>query len=325
MKRLALGLFGVAVLAGACGTEKPSESSPYIAGFNPAPVADGFTRFVLPAVRDIQPGQDEMWCQYVSEPATEDTDIVFVTGEQSKGGHHLVLYGTKKPGTVGESHVCKDTDQLSLTFLGGIGGEGVGGVIASLPQGVTFRLPKGWQLLSNTHFVNTGSKPIDGQGVIDVKMAKPDASRKPLGLFVNVGLDIDIPKGTVKAQDVSCTIQQDLDVILFFNHQHERGTSIFTDLKRAGEETNFMVRRDDVWRREMVFAPEMTKFALQGEGSLKLKKGDVLRTHCEWENTEDRPLKFPEEMCVGTFVYVGDNTSGAPQIACTDGEWGDGN
>ena len=63
--------------------------------------------------------------------------------------------GTKTTFPVGTSRQCATADQLNLTFLGGIGGEGVGSVFSHLPDGVTFRLPAGWGLMANAHYINT--------------------------------------------------------------------------------------------------------------------------------------------------------------------------
>src|SRR5205807_525242 len=124
-------------LCAACG----KKAGPYIDGFNPPPVADGFQRFVTPPIRDIAPGTDDMWCQWIAPPADADHDVVIVEGLQSKFGHHVVLYATSVIQPVGTSRRCSDMNVLEIDYLGAIGGEG--GATFQLPDGVVFRVKKG--------------------------------------------------------------------------------------------------------------------------------------------------------------------------------------
>ena len=39
---------------------------------------------------------------------------------------------------------------------------------------------------------------------------------------------------------------------------------------------------------------------------LVLHAGDEIRMTCDWQNTEDRPLAFPSEMCIGYGLYFPD-------------------
>src|SRR5262245_28613358 len=185
MKRLAflgLMLFAMACSGSKNDAPKPAEQpppstapSPYIDGFSPPPVADGFTRYILPPIRGIKPGYDHMWCQYLEAPATDqDYDIVWVDGVQSKGGHHLVLYSTTGPVTPAATEECVDADMVSVRFLGGVGGEGATSLSKVLVPGTVFRMPKGSRYMANVHYINATDHPIDGQGVIDIKIGPPD-------------------------------------------------------------------------------------------------------------------------------------------------------
>jgi hypothetical protein len=309
-------MLGVVLLVGACGG-KTAETPPsqFIAGFSPAAVQPGYTRYVLPQIHGIQPGEDDTWCQYISPAATETQDVISVTGQQTKAGHHIALYATNAPKAVGTSRKCLTGDQLSLAFIGGVGGEGIGAVFQKLPPNVTFRLPKGWGLMANTHFVNTTAEVIDGQGVVDVKYAPPSPDRQVLNLFTNVNTQFTIPASAQYSADATCTVQADMQVVLFFNHMHERGTSIMSEIEHA-DGTKMLIRQDSPWQREFTFNPDMTQFALSGDGSLTIHKGDIVHTHCEWQNTDSTAVTFPLEMCVGGAIVLGDH-----EVDCVDTQW----
>lgn len=310
-----LGIVAIGLLA-ACGNSDPgagTDKGPFVDGFEPPALQAGYTRLVMPIIPDIPPGTDKMWCQWVSPPSDGDMDIVNVVGNQSQGGHHIVLYATSTIAPVGMSRPCNDADLVSLRFLGAIGGEGASGVSQGLPPGAVFRLPKGQALMANVHYVNASTHPINGQGYLDMKTAPPDPSAKVANLFVNVGDTFAIPASKHYASDVNCTVQDTMQVFFFANHMHEWGSAAFTELVHP-DGTKTPVRMDKTWTKEAVFNPNLDRWPI--DAPLIINKGDVVHTHCEWNNTTANELKFPHEMCVGFGVFVGAN-----EIDCINGQW----
>src|SRR5262249_55016204 len=97
----------------------------WVAGFNPPALQSGFTRYVTATIKNIKPGADDEWCQWVAGPDSEPRDVLAIGGAQSNTGHHAVVYSTSEINfPVGESHRCTEDDMLSISFLGAIGGEG---------------------------------------------------------------------------------------------------------------------------------------------------------------------------------------------------------
>jgi hypothetical protein len=306
------------VLVAACGGKSTgTPSSQFIPGYTPAPVADGFTRFVLPPVKGIKAGDEAMWCQWVAAPADHDIDVLNVAGSQSAGGHHIIMYATTSNAPVGTSRACSDNDLVSLRYLGGIGGEGMNNVVAMLPEGVVFRLHKGQGLMANAHYVNYTKGTIDGQGVLDLKMVPADSTHTVASLFTNLDVDNILIKGNqMSTLDVSCTMQQDMSFLNFANHMHELGTTITTDLTRK-DGTKTVLRTDPTWLPEYRFNPVFSTWTL--DTPLVIKKGDVVHTHCEWSNDKAADVTFPSEMCVGFGFNVGDGA----EINCIEGQWGE--
>lgn len=310
-------------LAVACGSSSsdsspapPSDGNAYIDGFTPGPVPEGYTRYVTPVIKNIQPGDDKMWCQYVSkQPFDADYDIVDLTGVQSKGGHHVVFYATKNGDAYGATHDCSDSDMTRLIYLGAIGGEGTGSIAKAQPANTVFRVPKGYSIMANVHFINVTNHPIDGQSAIDVKLAPADPNHTTMTIFTNVATDdkLKVPAHATSSLDLECKIKQDIDVLMFANHVHERGSMVFSELVHP-DGTKQMLREDMTWTPHNTFDPPFTSWTV--DAPMHFKAGDVVHTHCEWNNTTDKDYKFPTEMCVGIGFY-----KGLIEIDCIDGDW----
>lgn len=295
------------------GGDTSTAPSPYIDGFSPAPVADGYTRFITPVMKGLAAGSDTTYCQWVALPGDTDLDVLAVTGMQSKFGHHAILYASTENYPVGTSRECNDADMESVRFLGAIGGEGNStGTKGILPPNVAFRLLKGEALMANIHFLNTGATTIQGQAVLDVQFAPTSPSRQIAQLFSNVGTTFTIPPHSHTAYDVSCPMGQDMSFYMFTDHMHAHGAAAMTEVIHSDGTKNTIVN-DPSWTPDMQFNPSFVRFPQQ----FVVHKGDVIHTHCEWTGDSAKTLTFPGEMCVGTGFFQGSGT----QVFCTDGAW----
>ncbi|HMJ51614.1 MAG TPA: hypothetical protein VK540_06040 [Polyangiaceae bacterium] len=284
-------------------------------GFNPSPAAAGYTRIVSPVVRGIQPGADLTVCQYVQAPLDRDIDILDAQGYQSAAGHHAVAFASTANVPVGTSGPCTEQDNLSGSFLGGIGGEGGGGV--TLPEGVSFRLLKGNSILLNVHFLNTTPNVIDGHSVIDFKFAEVEPGRKVASLFANGTFGFKL-EGNAKAQATAeCPIGREIDFILFTNHMHDYGTTAVTRLQRGTQISPELVHEDPVWTYEMQFKANYTRWS--ASEPLHLVPGDKLVTDCEWMNNTPEAVAYPREMCFGIGYFLTDGSG--PMPGCFNGKW----
>ena len=237
-------------------------------------------------------------------------------GEQSARGHHVVLYATTEAFPVGESHSCTTDDMLSVRYLGAIGNEGTTAV--KLPDGVAVRLNQGEYIMANTHFINAGSVPIDGQAVVDVKWEAASPTRQLVSLFVNVGTTFAIPANSTYTLDERCTVQSDLSVIMFGNHMHQYGQSVYTEVLHADGTTDSL-RNDTTWSAEEEFNPTFTTYPLAQPYAMH--SGDVVHTACTWQNTTASALRFPDEMCAGVSYYLVPQGASGDEINCEDGTW----
>jgi len=140
-----------------------------------------------------------------------------------------------------------------------------------------------------------------------VKFDEVDTSRKVASMFVNLTVDFTVEPLTKTTADATCTMPRDMQFLSFANHMHSYGSSAETDLMQADGTTSEMVRSDPTWSPEMQYNPTFTNWTL--DAPLLLKQGDVLTTHCEWENTTSNSVTFPDEMCVGIGFFLSDGSS----------------
>ncbi|HEY0254454.1 MAG TPA: hypothetical protein VGC41_23160, partial [Kofleriaceae bacterium] len=260
----------------------------------------------------MQPGEDKIFCQWIDAPAAADTDVVDIDGYQTLTGHHAVLYSTSEPQPVGENHECNTDDMVSVNFLGGVGAEG--GNNTRLPAGYVFRQDKGRGLMANVHYLNATDSVQNVQSVIDIKLAAPSATLKPAGMAGINYLDFQIPANTPSyTVDAYCTWPRDTSLMMWSNHEHEYGTSVYSELIH-GDGTKEMLVADATWKAEEAFNPT---WQMWDAAPKLIKTGEKVHVSCTWNNTRSSVLAFPDEMCdaVGFYTESGEEMicDAAPQ------------
>jgi hypothetical protein len=331
MQKCFVSAFVVALCLSGCSDGHVSGSG----GFNPPPPADGFLRFKAETVHDVAPGDDVSYCQYVMEPLDHDVDVLSVFGYQSSFGHHAAAFvyspsPGEKPGSnfpcMGAEFTAAPSDGgTSLgnvsamgPFLGALGGADGRTAGTALPDGVGVRLTKGSGIMLNIHFLNTGTETIDGDAVVDVKLADPDPNRKLAAMFVNGNMGFTLPAAQATTSSIDCVAQSDLQLIMMTNHMHEYGTSAITQVQRAGGGATEVLHEDPVWTSDMQSNAVYSRWPI--ETPFQLHTGDTVRTTCSWNNSTPADLSFPREMCVGVaFALVTGDHPTAP--ICIDGNW----
>ena len=285
-------LVTLVLVVAACGGQPPGPKHDprFIAGFDPKPAPAGYTRCITPAIPEVKPGEDLLVCQWIAPPSDHEVEMVDLQGEQSKYGHHVALYATATNLKVGTSRKCLDSDMLGIRFIGAIGGEGTGGGV-KLPPGCVYRIPKGYALMANVHFINLSKAPIQGQAVLDLKTRAPQPNSAAVDIVTDIDTSLQVKPGLAQWDD-TCVVNQELSVLMWANHMHEYGTSIYTEVIRV-DGTKQMLASDPVWQPEETFNPNYKVYPT--DALLEPRPGDTLHTHCEWNNTSG-----------GTLVRSGD-------------------
>jgi hypothetical protein len=265
---------------------------------------------ITPPVPDIAPGKDITYCQWMADASDVTRQIANVEGYQSHGGHHLVLYATAVHEPVGTSRICTDQDMVSITFVGAVGGEGTSGPGAKLPAGLAFEVPPGMALMANTHYLNATDDAFDGQSVVDVKFADPAHPLPSVGFVVVNWASFMIPHGTPEFTGGGwCTAPRDLSLIMWTNHMHEYGTSVFSEVERL-DGTMVTMSRDETWRPEQAFAAPWVRW--DPATPMVVKAGERFHVSCTWSNMTSDDVRFPREMCIASGFAL----EAMPQLVC---------
>ncbi len=307
---IALALAIPLILAAGCSTSSPSPNAGLVAGFSPPAPAEGEIRLLAPLVANIAPGADVTWCEYIASPFDREVDVIASRGFQSHSGHHTILMevvGAEK--RLGQSHECTDADMTNARFLAG-GSDGIAKF--SIPEGIAFRIAKGSVLMVQTHWINTGSEPIDGQTVFNIKAVAPDPSRKQAQLFAAYTANVDLPPRGEASASTDCTFGRDLDFFALGGHAHEWGSHLKMSVRRGGLWETFY---DQAWEPQFQSDPPLNYY--DPKRAFHFAKGDVLRVECKYKNTTNDRIRFPREMCVGEGFFF----PGTSDIQCADGRW----
>lgn len=286
-----------------------SVDSSYIEGFSPPDPAAGHTRMIAPPISGIAPGTDVTYCQWLAEPSDVERQIVNMEGYQSHGGHHLVLYATTVHEPVGTSRTCTDNDMLSISFVGAAGGEGNKNT-AKLPDGFAYALPPGMSLMANTHYYNATDETFDGQSVADVKFGDPARPVATVGFLSVIWAGFSIPGDSASyTSEASCTAPKDFSFIMWGNHMHEHGVSIFSEVIRPDNSIVSMAHNAP-WSPEQSFNIPWVRW--EPATPMVVNAGDRFRVSCTWSNTTGADIRFPREMCVASGFAL----ESGPQTIC---------
>jgi Copper type II ascorbate-dependent monooxygenase, C-terminal domain len=275
-----------------------------------APVAPGYVRFETTPLM-LAPGDDLLWEEWVAAPFPQDMDIIETTGAQSVGGHHANLYADSNVQPVGTNKKFEQVDQLTQSSLGGIGKE-LGSAI-ELPAGVVWRAPMGRSLVIQEHYINAGAAPIMARTALDMKAVPSDPANKVARVLANVNMKVNIPAGQQVTTDTKCVVDKDYPAFMWANHMHDQGTAATTELILA-DGTTKTLKADPVWDPNWAFSPIYTTFPV--ESPFVIPAGATLHTTCTWENSSNKTIAFPDEMCIFGAFFIGDQDA-----TCTDGTW----
>lgn len=302
----------VLVAAGCGGSTITPPSSMYIEGFDPPPVESGEMVIVSPVIEKIAPGTDVNYCSYLDRRFADQMDVTNFRVFQSKAGHHALVYAAKRsrePGT----HVCTDDDMVNTRLIASAGGETVNPeTLLHIPDGLTFRIPADSQIMLQTHWINAGTTTIDGQAVAYIRAEPSSPARQSLDLFNVFATSFMIPQGQKAMKETTCTIKRDLTLFSMTGHEHEWGSRVEIELIDNGNK-NMLWAYD--WRPEYQSNPPAHYFPVAKP--LTLKAGQQLKVTCYWNNTTDKDLGFPREMCVASGFYYPSNG----EIDCDEGVW----
>ncbi len=307
--KTSISVIGISAIVAACASSAAPKDPRFIDGFQPPAPAQGDTQIVMPIIRGIPAASEATMCTYIANPFNTEMDIVASAGLQSTFGHHLLLMDVGMQGTAGDVHPCADADMSHARFLGGATDAAQNFVV---PDGIAVRVKAGGNLLIQSHWINTSTKPTDVQGVINLTAKPVDLARKPAQTFTVYSTQISIAAHQPGHVSTDCTFKSNIDFFLLAGHEHAWGTHVKIERVTPSATLNLY---DKDWQPDYTSAPPRLMFT--ADKPLSFKAGDTMRVTCDFDNTTDKPIYFPNEMCVGFGMYF----PATADIDCADGVW----
>jgi hypothetical protein len=262
-------------------------------------------------IMTVPAGGDITFCTYTSVVTTEVMHLHETRGVQSQFGHHAIMEYTTSPQSTGTNPCPPDSLEAQQNqIIGGSGNEGTGAI--TLPPNVVSEIPAGAQLMINHHWVNSSDAAIEVQA--EMITIPPPAGQTDLVIaraFVVQPNDFNLEPHQPGQASVDCPLDHDVALLSVQGHEHEWGTHVKGE--RVGPAPDVIFDHD--YDPSMVAHPQIKYFPL--DSPYRFKAGDTVRMSCQWNNTSDKTLAFPDEMC----VFFGWQIGADSDSMCFSGVW----
>lgn len=179
-----------------------------------------------------------------------------------------------------------------------------------LPDGVSFQLPKGAQLLLNLHLFNATDAELTGVSGTLITLADAEANDIKAENILAGTVNLNIPPGRV-TQSGRCTFTGDATIVQLFPHMHQVGAHMKVVAHSAAMGEQVIYDSDYNFEEQLFYTV----------GPVQMATGDYVSVDCTYENTTGQTINWGDsskaEMCfVGLVRYpaLGGNLG----IACTN-------
>lgn len=234
---------------------------------------------------------------------TPNTSTIYVNKFQVKmrdNSHHFILYTYPSGSTmVPPEGVFRDQggdmEQYAVArnfFLG----SQVADFTYEFPDGVALPLQGGAGLDMNSHYVNPGSAPI--QGEVYVNLHTIDNPARVAKDFFWVKQDFTLHPFTTTVVRDTQSYANDIDIFMLTSHMHKRGQR-FRIFVVGGANDGEMIYESTDWH-----LPVVKTF----DTPLRLKRGQKLRLEATYYNGTEFPIRFgltsEDEMCIAVGYFA---------------------
>lgn len=226
----------------------------------------------------------------------KDYAITRFEGLQGPSGHHVVALTSGIPRQAGSTFDCTAMETMaSLNPL----------ILPDqkdrrlIPDGFAVKLPKDAKIVIQSHYVNATKNELRFRDVARLTLAPAGSKPTMLSYLILNNGSVDLMPQSTGTASVSCTVPQQMKLLVLLGHMHEWGRKIHVDLTRGGDTQNLYAQDD--WTVEYRDVPPLKLYT--PEDPLVLEKDDQLSLRCDWTNDTDRELRFPSEMCTAVAYY----------------------
>ncbi|MCB9763771.1 MAG: hypothetical protein H6739_28640 [Alphaproteobacteria bacterium] len=288
------------LLALACTAEGPvDEDEPLDLRVEyPAPSEGGLqfapADIVVPGYSD----QSTCWVTTYEGPTIGVTAGQFL--QNPDYGHHaVIMVSNTDDDDFPDGYVwdCTDSEDLGMENLDPLlfaDNLQIGSQTVEFPEGMATKLKSGSRILVQSHYINPLPDSILVNDVINLEVVPEVEVETWAAPWVHTDVDFDLGPGE-QSVEVTCTFEQDINLLSIFGHMHEWGTEVTIDHHKLDGSTERIYEVGD-W--EILFRDQPPRTGFE-PGEFMVQAGESFTTTCNWYNDTDHNLSFPEEMCVG--------------------------
>jgi hypothetical protein len=243
----------------------------------------------------LEPGEEKMICWVPDFARDGDLRIAKFQGIQSEVGHHVVAMRSQRPREPGSSFDCTNIAQMAELAPLVLPDPAPG--VSFLPEGFFIKLAAADSIVIQSHYVNYTTDPIIVRDFARFFVADDNADLVEASYLIVNRASFRIEPGT-HSVTTACTIDADTNILATLGHMHEHGRSFRFDRLTPTAESLYSV---DAWTTDMRDEPPVTTY--DPATPLALHAGDELQVTCDYNNTTDHNVSFPEEMCTSVSAY----------------------
>lgn len=163
----------------------------------------------------------------------------------------------------------------------------------SFPPGVAFLMEAGQRYVIDSHWINTTDEVQIGRVQMELGMIPASSVVHEAGTFNFDKAHLSVPPGTW-TETVECDFgDQEVNILQLGPHMHAHGTHYAVDVIRLSGETERILEVES-WHPSFREDPPLWNW---GAGEMVIRPGEIIQTHCTWDNPSNQDLGFPEEMC----------------------------
>jgi hypothetical protein len=257
----------------------------------------------------IESGADVEFCEVAELPG--DPSETYYVGAAEFGNadfsHHLIV-SAAVPGSpadaalraveVGHQVPCLSAElAFGQDGMIGVGGTQGRNTRIDYPDGVGREYHGGQRIVFDYHYYNTSDSPVDARSVMNLHLREAADVTQLASSFSFTNWLIDTPPGTQSSFTAECRFRDDVRVSGLTRHTHRWGTDYsvwFAGGTRDGE--HIFTSNDFQHDVDHRF-----------DDAILMRAGEGFRFQCDFDNTEDRPLRFginaTDEMCILFGLY----------------------
>jgi hypothetical protein len=169
----------------------------------------------------VDPGGEVWKCQDFANPfGGQPADIKLYHNVMGPGSHHFTLF-SKDGATNGSLIDCPEGGLMAGPYTFGAQAQDV---TYPLPPGIGVAIPGSTGFTMNAHYLNPGASSVQGHVVLTMSVATPGSVTQHAGVMQFVYLSIAVPPGGPITVGSSCSLPQDMNVMIVVSHMHHQAS-----------------------------------------------------------------------------------------------------